>query len=152
MSKLQHNAEYAAYQNAKYRCTNPKSDAWSHYGGRGIRFLFTSFDQFLTELGPRPTPQHSLDRKDNDGPYAPGNVRWSTDSVQAANRRPFTDEHKLHIRIACKGRNTRPRSFDYVQAATMRAQGIPAVQIATRFAVSVAAVNRALRRLKAGAQ
>src|SRR5579859_591610 len=70
--------EYRAFCEAKYRCTNSKSSKWKDYGGRGIRFLFLDFKQFLSEIGNKPTPQHSLDRKDNDGDYAPGNVRWAT--------------------------------------------------------------------------
>ena len=78
--------EYQAYKSAKNRCSNPKSSGWNNYGGRGIRFLFESFEQFYAELGPRPIGK-SLDRKDNDGNYEPGNVRWATPSEQIANTR-----------------------------------------------------------------
>jgi hypothetical protein len=78
--------EYAAFCNAKSRCENPRDHAYSHYGGRGIRFLFVSFEQFFAELGP-PAKGLTLDRIDNDGPYAPGNVRWATWSQQARNKR-----------------------------------------------------------------
>jgi|SRR5579883_485126 len=79
--------EYHAYQMAKYRCTNPKCQAWDNYGGRGIKFLFTSIEQFMAELGPRPGPGYSLDRINNNGHYAPGNVRWATRAEQHANQR-----------------------------------------------------------------
>jgi hypothetical protein len=59
---------------------------YRYYGGRGIKFLFTSFEQFLAELGPRPSGM-SLDRIENDGNYEPGNVRWATRSEQVQNRR-----------------------------------------------------------------
>jgi hypothetical protein len=71
---------------AKYRCTNPKANGWKRYGGRGIKFLFTSFEQFFTELGPRPKGR-SLDRINNEGNYEPGNVRWATPKQQGQNRR-----------------------------------------------------------------
>ncbi|MGH9505047.1 MAG: hypothetical protein ACRD20_19510 [Terriglobales bacterium] len=80
--------EYKAFIGARDRCTNPENPSWAYYGGRGIRFEFESFLQFSLELGPRPTPEHSLDRRDNDGPYAPWNCRWTTIEVQNANRRP----------------------------------------------------------------
>ena len=78
--------EYHAYHDARNRCTNPNAKSWSDYGGRGIKFLFTSFERFMAELGPRPEGM-SLDRKNNDGNYEPGNVRWATRKEQQNNRR-----------------------------------------------------------------
>jgi hypothetical protein len=80
--------EHTAWKGAKARCNQKKSKRFADYGGRGILFLFESFEQFFAELGPRPTPEHSVDRIDNDGHYEPGNVRWSTKSEQARNQRP----------------------------------------------------------------
>ncbi len=79
--------EFRAYTNARRRCTNPKTPGYKNWGGRGIKFLFESFAQFYAEVGPRPSPEHSLDRRDNDGHYAPGNIRWATPREQTANRR-----------------------------------------------------------------
>jgi hypothetical protein len=45
------------------------------------------FAAFLEEVGPRPSPEHSLERKKNDRGYEPGNVRWATATEQARNRR-----------------------------------------------------------------
>lgn len=84
--------ENHAYRAAKNRCENSKDKVYSFYGGRGIKFLFTSFEQFLAEVGPRPEIpglQYSLDRIDANGHYGPGNVRWATASEQCKNRRPF---------------------------------------------------------------
>jgi hypothetical protein len=73
--------------NAKGRCTNVHNKDYLDYGGRGIKFLFNAFQEFFTELGSKPSHQHSLDRKDNDGNYEPGNVRWATKVEQRNNRR-----------------------------------------------------------------
>jgi hypothetical protein len=77
---------YISYTAAKGRCENSKDPSYKYYGGRGIRFKFKDFSDFHAELGDRPTGK-SLDRfPDNDGDYEPGNVRWATAKMQAANR------------------------------------------------------------------
>lgn len=84
--------EDKAYRAAKQRCMNRRNPDWVNYGGRGIQFNFLCFEQFVAELGPRPSPYHSLDRKNNNGHYEPGNVRWATPSEQQANRRRWSRE------------------------------------------------------------
>ena len=78
--------EYRAFVMAKSRCTNPNVKSWTDYGGRGIEFRFTSFEQFFAHIGPRPTPKHSVDRIENNGNYEVGNVRWATRSEQEKNK------------------------------------------------------------------
>jgi len=79
--------EYAAWQNAVQRTTNPRNPEWRRYGGRGIRMCFESFAAFVSEVGPRPSPAHSIDRIDNNGNYERGNLRWATKTQQTHNRR-----------------------------------------------------------------
>jgi hypothetical protein len=80
-------AEYSAYQNARQRCTNPRAVNYSYYGGRGIEFRFTSFDEFYEALGPRPSAQHGIERVDNERHYEQGKVRWATRVEQQNNVR-----------------------------------------------------------------
>jgi hypothetical protein len=79
--------EHRAWTGMKDRCTNDKGVRWKRYGGRGIKVCdrwFGSFESFLTDMGPKPSPRHSLDRyPNNDGDYEPGNVRWATPEQQA---------------------------------------------------------------------
>lgn len=81
--------EYWAFKGARGRCTNPNNPCYHDYGGRGIEFRFTKFQDFLDEVGPRPSPKHSLDRINNDGHYEKGNLRWATKKHQANNRRSY---------------------------------------------------------------
>lgn len=79
---------YHAYLNARKRCKdNPSSPDYENYAGRGIKFVFNSFEQFLAEMGERPSADHSVDRIDNSSNYEPGNMRWTTRSIQLVNQR-----------------------------------------------------------------
>jgi hypothetical protein len=77
----------------KERCLDPNLKSFKDYGGRGItvcdRWL-NSFPNFLADMGPRPTPKHSIDRIGNNGNYEPGNCRWATWDVQSRNMRGRT--------------------------------------------------------------
>lgn len=82
--------EYGAWCQMKHRCTNPKSQAWHNYGGRGITVCDEwqkSFTAFFEHIGARPGRGWSVDRIDNNGNYEPGNVRWATAKMQANNSR-----------------------------------------------------------------
>ncbi len=84
---MRNTPEFHAFHDAKQRCTNTKNPKWAAYGGRGIQFRLTSFDEFFLEIGPRPGKLYSLDRMNNDGHYEPGNIRWATRQEQIQSRR-----------------------------------------------------------------
>lgn len=73
-----------------HRCHNEFDKDFKNYGGRGIVVCDrwrTSFENFLADVGRKPSPAHQIDRKDNDKGYEPGNVRWTTAVGNANNRR-----------------------------------------------------------------
>lgn len=86
--------EYKVWGAMNNRCTNPRNGAWDNYGGRGITVCAewrNDYPAFLAHVGRRPSPDHSIDRIDNDGNYEPGNVRWATLEEQNGNRRPLPE-------------------------------------------------------------
>jgi len=89
MSSPPRHPAYRRWANIIQRCTNPNNPAWHNYGGRGITVCrrWLDFESFYEDVGDPPTPNHTLDRKNNDRGYMPSNVRWATDETQAANSR-----------------------------------------------------------------
>lgn len=81
---------YATWSGIKTRTTNPNSAGYKNYGGRGIRLCdswLKSFKTFSSDMGPKPTPKHTIDRIDNDGDYEPKNCYWATADEQGRNTR-----------------------------------------------------------------
>lgn len=82
--------EYRIWASMKDRCSNPNSQVYAHYGGRGITVCERwrkSFQAFYEDMGKRPAAQSSLDRIDNEGNYEASNCRWATKTEQSFNRR-----------------------------------------------------------------
>jgi hypothetical protein len=81
--------EWLAWKSMRERCTRESHPAYSRYGGRGIGVCASwwSFDNFLADMGLRPSDKHSLERKDNNAGYEPGNCTWATAREQNRNQR-----------------------------------------------------------------
>lgn len=82
-------SEYRTWAAMKSRCYNPAAKYFEHYGGRGIKVCDrwrNSYENFLSDMGRRPSSRHSLDRINNDGNYELANCRWTIQTIQIRNR------------------------------------------------------------------
>ncbi len=133
-----HTTEYGAWNTMKDRCHNRRSRSWKNYGGRGIRVCRewrNSFDAFFSHIGPKPSPELSVDRIDNNDGYRPGNVRWATAIQQARNSRrkrkvvkykgksATIEEWALGLGLTRSGLADRLRTWTIHRALTTPARG-----------------------------
>lgn len=88
--KGQHSAEYTIWSGMVSRCHYPSDSNYPRYGAKGITVCARwrhDFAAFLADVGPRPSVDHSIDRKDGTLGYEPNNCRWATLKEQARNQR-----------------------------------------------------------------
>jgi hypothetical protein len=84
--------EYHSWVSMKQRCFNADGKNYNNYGGRGITVCerwTSSFENFLKDMGSKPSSDHSLDRMNVNGNYEPSNCKWATKKEQKDNQRSF---------------------------------------------------------------
>lgn len=131
-------SEYGTWQSMIRRCTVPGLRDYKNYGGRGITVCErwrTSFADFLSDMGTKPSVAHSIDRIDNDGNYEPGNCRWATRADQSVNRR--------NVKMTASIRDEARSAF---------ASGETTRQLAERFGVSIDSIQRVVYGRKSRAK
>jgi hypothetical protein len=85
---LTNTPEHRTWRSIKYRCHDPDCPGYARYGGRGIKVCDRwrdSFENFLADMGKRPSAEYSIERVNNDGDYEPGNCKWATRGEQRRN-------------------------------------------------------------------
>lgn len=82
--------EYRTWKSMRQRCESKNNSGYHKYGARGIGVCsrWSRFENFYLDMGEKPTPNHSIERINNDGDYRPGNCKWATKTEQVRNQRP----------------------------------------------------------------
>lgn len=95
-------AEYEVWGGMIKRCRNEKSTGYPDYGGRGITVCdrWNDFENFLEDMGLRPSPFHSIERKDVNGNYEPENCKWATKTEQSRNTRKRKDGKNIIVGVS----------------------------------------------------
>ena len=121
----------STHASIKTRCSNPNDLNYHRYGGRGIRVCdrwangedgLTGFECFILDMGNKPTPDHSIDRIDNNGDYCPENCRWATQAQQMQNssNAKLTEVQAAMIKFSLSGYKKLARLYG-VDRSTIRA-------------------------------
>ena len=94
---------YGAWRYMLRRCRNANCASYRYYGGRGIKVCerWLKFENFLEDMGEKPSKMLSLSRIDNDGDYKPSNCEWATTTEQNRNRRCVKLSPGLAKRVRC---------------------------------------------------
>jgi hypothetical protein len=110
---------YRQWLSMRQRCYLPSFTGFEHYGGRGIKVCaqWESFETWLADMGPQPTPRHTIERNDVNGNYEPGNCRWATMKEQQNNR-------TNNFRITARGQTL--TAFQWADISGIKPQTIKA--------------------------
>lgn len=122
--------EYRAWRNMRQRCLNPNIPNYHRYGGRGIKICkeWNNFETFIEDMGKKPSSDRSLERRNNNGNYEPGNCYWADRESQENNK-------ERSIKILYKGETltltqwSRRLGLDYELIRTRWRYGWDAVSI-----------------------
>lgn len=80
--------EHYVWRSMLARCNNPKTASFKYYGAKGVKVCkrWLKYENFFADMGPRPAPGYSIDRRNVAGDYKPSNCTWATRSEQQSNK------------------------------------------------------------------
>lgn len=115
------------FHNIHDRCTNPNNSAFKYYGAKGVKVCdrwsrtAEGLRNFLADMGPRPSPDHSVDRRNPYGDYEPANCRWATSSEQNTNKR-YRMSRRVRVPVPRKKTVFRQETLDARRKAKIAAE------------------------------
>jgi hypothetical protein len=106
-------SEYTSWIIMRHRCLDDKHSDFEDYGGRGIKICrrWMKLKNFISDMGPRPSSAHILDRIDDDGDFEPSNCRWVTRKERARRRRNTLRINVFGITFRIGDLNSIPRGL-----------------------------------------
>lgn len=118
---VQEHPLYFTWSNMLRRCDNPSDPWYENYGGRGIKVCdrWHHFRHFAADMGMKPTPDHTLERSNNNLGYFPGNCVWATRTEQCLNRRTFRNNTSSVVGAAPVKNGRYCVRFDYEKVRYM---------------------------------
>jgi len=124
--------EYEVWCSMIKRCRNKKSTGYPDYGGRGITVCerWNRFENFIEDMGPRPSQFHSIDREEVNGNYEPGNCKWATPAEQSRNTRKRKDGANAIVGVSWSKAAKKYAAYIAVDGKAIHLGVFPSVEVA----------------------
>lgn len=126
--------EYKTWCGMIKRCQNRNCTGYSDYGGRGIAVCerWLKFENFLEDMGMRPSKYHSIERKNVNGNYEPDNCKWASPTEQSRNTRKRKDGENLVVGVSWHKATKKYMAYITVNGKSIYLGVFPSIEEATK--------------------